>query len=268
MASLLKMDIKDLFKSKKSNSEGDGSEVNKILLTRISLIILLIIILFIGYWFYLKPKNELQQFKINQLQNWEQQLINCDIEIENLRKKEVSLIEYKNQKGKLFVTSEEFENFYSDLTEATVNYELRILDITRLEEEQVFADNIDMNLSLENNITDNNDEAIYLEGMSCAENLDQSLQDLVNNQNQTNTDAAYNNENCEENNRENCQKVAYSKMLVDYEIRGNFMNYIKFRNNIASEQKIVNIEKEEILEDVDEPGFIIARATVSLVKTP
>ena len=46
------------------------------------------------------------------------------------------------------------------------------------------------------------------------------------------------------------------------------MCYIKFRNNIASEQKIVNIEKEEILEDVDEPGFIIARATVSLVKTP
>ena len=44
MASLLKMDIKDLFKSKKTNNEGAGSEVNKILLTRLSLII------FIGEW--------------------------------------------------------------------------------------------------------------------------------------------------------------------------------------------------------------------------
>ena len=43
--------------------------------------------------------------------------------------------------------SEEFENFYSDLTDATVNYELRILDITRLEEEQVFVDDIDMKIS-------------------------------------------------------------------------------------------------------------------------
>ena len=267
MASLLKMDIKDLFKSKKTNNEGAGSEVNKILLTRLSLIILLLIILFIGYWFYLKPKNELQQFKINQLENWEQQLINCDIEIESLRKKEVSLIEYKNQKGKLFVTSEEFENFYSDLTNATVNYELRILDITRLEEEQVFANDTDINFALKNNMS-NNDEVINLDGISCAENLDQSLQDLLYNQNQTYTEETSNNENCENNNSENCQKVAYSKMLVNYEIRGDFMNYIKFRNNIASEQKIVNIEKEEILEDVDEPGFIIARATVSLVKTP
>ena len=51
MASLLKMDIKDLFKGKKSDKENAGSEVNKILLTRISLIILLLILLFVGYWF-------------------------------------------------------------------------------------------------------------------------------------------------------------------------------------------------------------------------
>ena len=33
--------------------------------------------------------------------------------------------------------------------------------------------------------------------------------------------------NCEQNNSENCQKIAYFKMLVNYEIRGDFMNYIK-----------------------------------------
>ena len=269
MASLLKMDIKDLFKSKKSSEKGANSEVNKILLTRISLILLLVIMLFLTYWFYLKPKHEEQQFKINKLANWKQQSINCDIEIQNLEKKELSLIKYKKQKGKLFVTSEEFENFYSDLTDATVNYELRILDITRLEEQPVFANDTDIVFSLDNKFNNNNDETTYLEGMSCEESPDKSLADIVNNQNQANTAQTYNdNMNCEDNNSENCQKVAYFKMLVNYEIRGDFMNYIKFRNNIASEQKIVNIEKEEIFEDEEMPGSIVARATVSLVKAP
>ena len=269
MASLLKMDIKDLFKGKKTSKEDAGSEVNKILLTRVALVILVIIILFLGYWFYLKPKYEAQQLKIIELENWQQQLINCEIEIQNLEKKQLSLIDYKKQKGKLFVTNEEFENFYSDLTNATVNYELRILDITRLEEQPVFATATEINFSLENNLFNNNDEPIYLEGLSCAENPDQSLLDIANNQNQTNNTQTYNDSlNCENNNSEDCEKVAYFKMLVNYEIRGDFMNYIKFRNNIASEQKIVNIEKEEIFEDEEMPGSIVARATVSLVKAP
>ena len=57
-------------------------------------------------------------------------------------------------------------------------------------------------------------------------------------------------------------------MFVDYEIRGTFENYIKFRNIIASEKNIVNVETEEILRDNDIKSNIIARATVSLVKTP
>ena len=57
----------------------------------------------------------------------------------------------------------------------------------------------------------------------------------------------------------------YYKMLVDFEIRGSMENYIEFRNIIASEKNIVNIESEEILRD---KLNIIAKATVSLVKTP
>ena len=40
-------------------------------------------------------------------------------------------------------------------------------------------------------------------------------------------------------------------MLVDFEIRGTFENYIEFRDNIASEKNIVNVESEEILRDND-----------------
>ena len=75
-------------------------------------------------------------------------------------------------------------------------------------------------------------------------------------------------ENCDDNNAQNCGKVAYIKMLVNYEIRGDFLNYIKFRNTIALKEKIVNIEKEQIEEDETQAGHIIATATVSLVKIP
>ena len=57
-------------------------------------------------------------------------------------------------------------------------------------------------------------------------------------------------------------------MLVDIEIRGSFENYIQFRNLIANEKNIVNIESEEVLRDIENQSEIIAKATVSLVKVP
>ena len=265
MKSLLKMDIKDLFKKNKSNDTKTGSQVGKILITRISLIALFMILLFIGYWFYLKPKNELQITKINQLNQWKEQLLNCDIEIKNQEHVKNELLKYKKQKGKLFVSDEEFLNFYSDLTDATVNYGLRIFDLTRMEEEPVYvSDQIKVSTSQ----YVNNNEEIIIEGVSCGMNPDPSVMDIINNQNQINNSANENIENCYDNNAQNCGKVAYIKMLVNYEIRGDFLNYIKFRNTIALKEKIVNIEKEQIEEDETQAGHIIATATVSLVKIP
>ena len=79
----------------------------------------------------------------------------------------------------------------------------------------------------------------------------------------SNTSSNY--DSCEQNNEGICKEIAYYKMLVDFEIKGTFANYIEFRNIIASEKNIVNIESEEILRD---KLNIIAKATVSLVKTP
>ena len=99
----------------------------------------------------------------------------------------------------------------------------------------------------------------------CTENFDTST--VMTNIDQN--ESTYNNQdNCVQDNEGNCREIAYYKMFVDFEIRGTFTNYIKFRNIIASEEKIVNIENEEILRDTDVKTNIIATATVSLIKTP
>ena len=71
---------------------------------------------------------------------------------------------------------------------------------------------------------------------------------------------------CDVTTGENCGNVAYYKMLVDYEITGSFQDYLKFRNILSNQPKIVNIEKEEISTLENSGGKIIAKAQVSLVR--
>ena len=126
------------------------------------------------------------------------------------------------------------------------------MDVTRKEETPIYVSDTD---SVQN--VDYNEQIITT---SCSENFDTFL---VNTNVVTNISSNQN--NCEQNNEGICKEIAYYKMLVDFEIRGTFENYINFRNIIANEKNIVNIESEEILRD---KLNIIAKATVSLVKTP
>ena len=256
MASFLQMDIKDLFsKQKDSNKKVSDSNIQKILFKRIFVILLLLTLIFISYLLVLKPRIEKQAIKINELTLWKDQIISCDQENEILNDKLTKLILLNEEKGKLFVSDEEFEDFYVKLYEATGNLNLQIMDVTRKEETQVYvsdsgtAQNVDYNFQM--NTT------------SCSENFDSSL---VN----SNIDSyiSTDQESCEQNNEGICKEIAYYKMLVDFEIRGKFENYIEFRNIIASEKNIVNVESEEILRDNDIKTHIIAKTTVSLVKTP
>ena len=255
MASILKMDIKDLFSKKKdSNNKDKDSNTQKILLKRMSVIFLLMILIFISYWFFLKPHSEEQSKKLDELNQWKDQIIYCNQENELLNNERNELIQYNEEKGKLFVSSEEFENFYAKLYEATGNLNLRIVDVTRKEEAAVYASDPNLVQNVDFNST-----------TPCTENFDTSI--LMANIDQ-NESIANNQDNCEQDNQGNCKQIAYYKMLVDFEIRGTFPNYIKFRNIIASEEKIVNIENEEILRDNEVQNSIIATATVSLIKTP
>ena len=57
-----------------------------------------------------------------------------------------------------------------------------------------------------------------------------------------------------ENNKKSTQKVdktvkqniAYFKIPVEFQIKGNFLGYIKFKRQVAMSQKMLNFDKETI----------------------
>ena len=256
MTSFLQMDIKDLFSKKKnSNKKVSNSNIQKILFKRLLVILLLLILIFISYWFILKPRIEDQAKQLYELNQWKDQIIFCDQENKKLNDELRILTNYNEEKGKLFVSDEEFEDFYTKLYQATGNLNLQIMDVTKKEETPIYVSNS----NLPQNVV-YNDQIITT---SCSENFDAFL---ANSNIDSNTSSIQ--DSCEQNNEGICKEIAYYKMLVDFEIRGTMENYLNFRNIIASEKNIVNIESEEILRDNDIKTNIIARATVSLVKTP
>ena len=168
MASFLQMDIKDLFSKKKNTDKKvSDSNIQKILIKRMFSILLILILIFISYWFLLKPRFEKQAIKIHELSQWKDQIISCDQENKDLNDKLTELNHYNQEKGKLFVSDEEFEDFYAKLYEATGNLNLQIMDVTRKEETPIYVS--DSN-SAQNVVY--NDQIITT---SCSENFDTSL---------------------------------------------------------------------------------------------
>ena len=53
--------------------------------------------------------------------------------------------------------------------------------------------------------------------------------------------------------------ISYYKIPVEYEIKGNFLGYIKFKRSIAKSSKMLNFDKETIsIVQNDSTGAIIA----------
>ena len=63
--------------------------------------------------------------------------------------------------------------------------------------------------------------------------------------------------------------VSYYKIPVDYEIKGNFLGFIKFKRAIARSQKMLNFDKETIsVVQNDSTGAIVARGELTIVGLP
>ena len=75
------------------------------------------------------------------------------------------------------------------------------------------------------------------------------------------------NQNQDQNNTENAQFLYY-KIPVDFEIKGNYLGYLKFRRALASSTKVINFDKEEIDVIKDAQGQVIAKGTISIVGLP
>ena len=64
-------------------------------------------------------------------------------------------------------------------------------------------------------------------------------------------------------------QISYYKIPVDYEIKGNFLGFIKFKRAISRSQKMLNFDKETIsVVQNDSTGAIIARGELTIVGLP
>ena len=67
----------------------------------------------------------------------------------------------------------------------------------------------------------------------------------------------------------NINDVSYFKIPVEYEIKGNFLGYIKFKRAIAKSKKMLNFDKESIsIVQNDTTGAIIASGELTIVGIP
>ena len=64
----------------------------------------------------------------------------------------------------------------------------------------------------------------------------------------------------------NKNNVSYYKIPVNYEIRGNFLGYIKFKRELARSNKMLNFDKESIkILQSDKSGAIVATGVLTIV---
>ena len=62
------------------------------------------------------------------------------------------------------------------------------------------------------------------------------------------------------------QNISYYKIPVTYEIKGNFLGYIKFKRALAKSKKMLNFDKEEIsIVQNDSTGAIVAKGELTIV---
>ena len=64
------------------------------------------------------------------------------------------------------------------------------------------------------------------------------------------------------------QQVLFYEIPVEYEIRGNFLSYLKFRRALSKSSKVINYDKEEITTLKEIQGQILSKGTISIVGLP
>ena len=65
------------------------------------------------------------------------------------------------------------------------------------------------------------------------------------------------------------EMISYYKIPVDYEIKGNFLGYIKFKRAVSKSKKSLNFDKETIsVVQNDSTGAIIASGELTIVGLP
>ena len=65
------------------------------------------------------------------------------------------------------------------------------------------------------------------------------------------------------------KNISHYKIPVTYEIKGNFLGYIKFKRALAKSKKMLNFDKEVIsIVQNDSYGAIVAKGELTIVGLP
>ena len=70
------------------------------------------------------------------------------------------------------------------------------------------------------------------------------------------------------NQKEESKQINYYKILVKYQLIGNYMRYMNFKESFAQMDKTVYFEKEEIKVMPKKKGFITADGVLSVIRLP
>jgi Tfp pilus assembly protein PilO len=92
-----------------------------------------------------------------------------------------------------------------------------------------------------------------------------STQATTENNSETNSETNSSETNSETNEG---QQVLYYEIPVEYEIRGNFLSYLKFRRALSKSSRVINYDKEEITTLTEIQGQILSKGTISIVGLP
>ena len=149
----------------------------------------------------------------------------------------------------------EFNNNIGTLKDAVTNLEPEYEKNSKLFHSKKEVEDLYQNIS----------KFALLNGLSIV-NLKKSEPKAVNGSNQTSTENNSEQNSSSENNEG--QQVLYYEIPVEYEIRGNFLSYLKFRRALSKSSKVINYDKEEIKTLTEIQGQILSKGTISIVGLP
>ena len=149
----------------------------------------------------------------------------------------------------------EFNNNIGALKDAVTNLEPEYEKNSKLFHSKKEVEDLYQNIS----------KFALLNGLSIV-NLKKSEPKAVNGSNQTSIENNSEQNSSGENNE--LQQVLYYEIPVEYEIRGNFLSYLKFRRALSKSSKVINYDKEEITTLKEIQGQILSKGTISIVGLP
>jgi len=210
------------------NKLKSGGLADKKLLIKFGIGFGAVLIFLIIYYIFVSPKIAAQEEKIKIMNENREKIIEFNNNIGTLEKAVKKLKPEYEKNSKLFHSKKEVEDLYQNISKFALLNGLSIINLKKSEPTPVSG------------------QASQASQSSTEGNTEQNS-------------SSQNNEG---------QQVLYFKIPVEYEIRGNFLSYLKFRRALSKSSKVINYDKEEITTLTEIQGQILSKGTISIVGLP